>query len=155
VELLKSAKKAGKKTPLRLLSPQHYSQKLQDLRGTYSVNFGNQVVFVWQRRRFKATMPLTSFTNVGILCSAPGHCVFSSFLQLCNNSPPPAHFASTLVVTNDKADALQSDANGNATLPSTLSLEGEEAGGANASSTPSHNNGTFHGRTGSAHRHSF
>jgi hypothetical protein len=31
--------------PMRLLSPQHYSQQIHDHRGTYSTNFGNQVVF--------------------------------------------------------------------------------------------------------------
>jgi hypothetical protein len=33
--------------PLCLLSPQQYSQQLNDHRGTYSINFGDQVVFVW------------------------------------------------------------------------------------------------------------
>jgi hypothetical protein len=65
---------------LWLLSPQHYSQQLKDHCGTYSVNFGDQVVFVWNRGRHKAAMPLTSVTNVGILRSAPGHNVFSSFV---------------------------------------------------------------------------
>jgi hypothetical protein len=32
--------------PMRLLSPQHYSQQINDHRGTYSTNFGDQVVFV-------------------------------------------------------------------------------------------------------------
>jgi hypothetical protein len=70
--------------PLRLLSPQHYSQQQNDHRGTYSANFGNQVVFVWNNGRFKTTMPLTAVTNVGILQSAPGHNVFASFVEMGN-----------------------------------------------------------------------
>jgi archaellum component FlaF (FlaF/FlaG flagellin family) len=63
--------------PLRILSPQHYSQQTKDLRGTYSTNFGDHVLFVWNRGKFRATMPLSPTTNVGILRSAPGHKVFA------------------------------------------------------------------------------
>jgi hypothetical protein len=103
-------------------------------RGTYSVNFGDQVVFVWQHGRFKATMPLTSVTNVGLLRSAPGHRVFSSFLQL-SDVTHPTNFSFTLV-TDDEADTLESDTTDDATLSSTHSFEGEGED-INASSTPS------------------
>ena len=107
--------------PLRLLSPQHYSQVKDDVRGTYSTNFGDQVFFVWHRGRFKATMPLSAHINVGILRSAPGHRVFSSFIDM-ENDPSPTHFCCP-VVTDDEADALDSDEEDEATLSSTASLE--------------------------------
>jgi hypothetical protein len=121
--------------PIHLLLPQHYSQQLQDHRGTYSVNFGDQVVLLWNHGRFKATMPLT-VTNVGIMGSAPGHNVFYSFVAMGNQSYP-THFAST-VVTNDEADKFEVDADDEATLSSAASLEGDdEDTGINSDSTSS------------------
>jgi hypothetical protein len=115
--------------------PQHYSQQLQHHFSTYSINFGNHVVFVWHHDRFKATMPLTSVTNVGILRSMPGHKVFASFVQM-GDDESPTHFSSTLI-TDDKADAFESDADDKATLSSTASLEGDDEDGVNTTSTPS------------------
>jgi hypothetical protein len=112
--------------PLCLLSPQHYSQQLQDHRGTYLVNFGDQVVFVWNRGRFKATMPLTSVTNVGLLQSAPGHSVFASFISMAPDQDVfPHHFACP-VISDDEADELDGDADNEASLSSTASLEGDD-----------------------------
>jgi hypothetical protein len=51
--------------PKRLLSPQHYSQQTHDHRGTYSTNFGDQVVFVFHKKKFQVTIPLSPFSNVG------------------------------------------------------------------------------------------
>jgi hypothetical protein len=45
--------------PMRLLSPQHYSQQENDFRGTCSTNYGDRVVLVWNRGRFTATMSLS------------------------------------------------------------------------------------------------
>jgi hypothetical protein len=67
--------------PMTLLSPQHYSQQIHDHRGTYSTNFGNQVVFVLHKKKFQVTIPLSPSSNVGILRSAPGHQVFSCFVE--------------------------------------------------------------------------
>jgi hypothetical protein len=102
---------------LRLLSPQHYSQATKDLRGTYSTNFGDQVIFVWDHSRFKATMPLSAATNVGILRSAPGHKVFTSFVDLNPGATtePQAFFCSA-VVSDSEADDLESDADDEATF---------------------------------------
>jgi hypothetical protein len=69
-------------------------------------------------------MPLTAVTNVGILRSAPGHNVFSSFLAM-GNQCYPTHFYST-VVTDDEADKFEADADDEATLSSTASLEGDD-----------------------------
>jgi hypothetical protein len=38
--------------PLRLLSPQHYSQQTKDLGGTYSTNVGDHLLFVWNCGRY-------------------------------------------------------------------------------------------------------
>jgi hypothetical protein len=91
-----------------------------------STNFGDHVLFVWNRGRFTATMPLSSTTHVGILRSAPVHKVFSSFVTMGDSNPlPPNHFCCT-VVTDDEADELESDEEDNATLSSTASIEGDD-----------------------------
>jgi hypothetical protein len=59
--------------PMRLVSPQQYSQQIKDHRGTYSTNYGDQVLFVFHKQKFCIIMTLSSGTNVRILCSAPGH----------------------------------------------------------------------------------
>jgi hypothetical protein len=112
--------------PLRLLSPQHYSQVTNDYRGTYSTNFGDHVLFVWNRRQFKATLPLSAHTNVGILRSAPGHRLFSAAVGRCQDSSL-ACFTST-VVTDDEADAFDADADDDDsfTAPDADTVEGED-----------------------------
>jgi hypothetical protein len=94
--------------PMRLLSPQHYSQQIHDHRGTYSTNFGNQVVFVFHKKKFQVTIPLSPSSNVGILRSAPGHQVFSCFVEDAKppKEPPPAICAYT-VITDDEADDME------------------------------------------------
>jgi hypothetical protein len=94
--------------PMRLLSPQHYSQQIHDHRGTYTTNFGDQVVFVFHKKKFQVTIPLNPSSNVGILCSAPGHQVFSCFVEDAKlpKEPPPAIFACT-VITDDEADDME------------------------------------------------
>jgi hypothetical protein len=94
--------------PMRLLSPQHYSQQIHDHRGTYSTNFGNQVVFVFHKKKFQVTIPLSPSSNIGILCSAPGHQVFSCFVEDAKppKKPPPAIFAHN-VITDDEANDME------------------------------------------------
>jgi hypothetical protein len=92
---------------MRLLSPQHYSQQIHDHRGTYSTNFGDQVVFVFHKQ-IQVTIPLSPSSNVGILRSAPGHQVFSCFVEDDKppKEPPPAIFAYT-VITDDEANDME------------------------------------------------
>ena len=94
--------------PMRLLSPQHYSQQINDHRGTYSTNFGDQVVFVFHQKKFQVTIPLNPSSNVGIIRSAPGHQVFSCFVEDAKppKEPPPAIFAYN-VITDDEADNME------------------------------------------------
>jgi hypothetical protein len=94
--------------PMRLLSPQHYSQQIQDHRGTYSTNYGDQVLFVFHNGQFRATMPLSPSTNVGIIRSAPGHQVFSCFVESSKppKEPPPTFFAFN-VISDDEADNME------------------------------------------------
>jgi hypothetical protein len=73
-------------------------------------------------------MPLSPTTNVGILRSARGHQVFSSFVTLGDAAPapaPPNHFCCT-ILTDDEADELESDEEDDATLSSATSIEGED-----------------------------
>ncbi len=94
--------------PMRLLSPQHYSQQIQDHRGTYSTNYGDQVLFVFHGGQFQATLPLSPTTNVGIIRSAPGHRVFSCFVEADKppQEPPPSIFACT-VLSDVDADNME------------------------------------------------
>ena len=121
--------------PMRLLSPQHYSQQENDLRGTYSTNYGDRVLLVWNHGRYKATMTLSIESNVGVLRSAPGHQVFSSFIDI-EPSDPPTHFCCP-VISDDEADGLDSDDDDEASLSSPASLEGDDEDSINTASTPS------------------
>jgi hypothetical protein len=93
---------------MRLLSPQHYSKQIHDHRGTYSTNFGDQVVFVFHKKNFQVTIPLSPSSNVGILRSAPGHQVFSCFVEDTKppKESPPGIFAYT-VITDDEANDME------------------------------------------------
>jgi hypothetical protein len=93
---------------MRLLSPQHYSQQINDHRGTYSTNFGDQVVFVFHQKKFQVTIHLNPSSNVGIIRSAPGHQVFSCFVEDAKppKEPPPAIFANN-VITDDEAGDME------------------------------------------------
>jgi hypothetical protein len=74
-------------------------------------------VFVWDHGRFKATMPLSSATNVGILRSAPGHKVFSCFVALdSSDSPTPTNLYCSAVVSDSEADEFESEEEDDATL---------------------------------------
>jgi hypothetical protein len=112
--------------PIRLLSPQHYSQETNDHRGTYSTNFGDHVLFIWNKGRYRATLPLSSSNNVGVLRSAPGNKVFSNFLGASSST---SHFAAS-VITDDEADQLESDHDSDDDTLSgdTTSLEGVDEG---------------------------
>jgi hypothetical protein len=91
--------------PMRLLSPQHYSQQRNDFRGTYSTNFGDQVNFVFDQGRYQVTLPLNPSSNVGILRSSPDHQVFSCFVEeLPPKEPPPDFFAYPVLSDEDAAN---------------------------------------------------
>jgi hypothetical protein len=108
--------------PIRLFSPQHYSQETKDLRGTFSTNFGDHVLLVWDHGRYKATLPLSPFNNVGILRSAPGHHVFSCFVAMAAATTPTI-FASTLVSDDEAEDDDADDIDTLSGNP--VSMEGE------------------------------
>jgi hypothetical protein len=94
--------------PMRLLSPQHYSQQIKDHRGTYSTNYGDQVLFVFHKRKFRVTMTLSSGTNVGILRSAPGHQVFACFVEQAKPAPePPPDFLACQVISDKDAANME------------------------------------------------
>jgi hypothetical protein len=122
--------------PLRLFSPQHYSQATSDYRGTFSTNFGDHVLLVWDHGRYKATLPLSPTSNVGILRSAPGHAVFSCFVGMhVDASPAPALFDSHLG-SDDEADSLAHNDNDIDTLSGdSLNLEGDTEGDADGFKT--------------------
>ena len=119
---------------MHLLSPQYYSQQDNDLRGICSTNYGDRVLLVWNRCWSTATMSLSTESNVGVLRSAPGHQVFSSFIKI-KPSDPPTHFCCP-VISNNKADHVDSDDDNEASLSNPVSLEGDKDS-IKAASTPS------------------
>jgi hypothetical protein len=93
---------------MRLLSPQHYSQQIKGHRGIYSTNHGDQVLFVFHKRKFRVTMTLSPGTNVGILCSAPGHQVFACVVKQAKPAPePPPDFLACQVISDKDADNME------------------------------------------------
>jgi hypothetical protein len=77
--------------PMRLLSPQHYSQQMKDHRGTYSSNYGDQVRFVFSQTevsRYHASL----FRHQ---CWYPAQCSWSSSLCLLCCTGPTRPGAST------------------------------------------------------------
>jgi hypothetical protein len=94
--------------PMKLLSPQHYSQQIKDHRGTYSTNYGDQVLFIFHKRKFRVTMTLSSGTNVGILRSAPDHEVFACFVEQAKPAPePPPDFLACQVISDNYTDNME------------------------------------------------
>jgi hypothetical protein len=93
---------------MRLLSPQHYSQQIKDHRGNYSTNYGDQVLFVFHKQKFRVTMTLSLGTNVGILRSAPGHQVFACFVEQAKPAPEhPSDFLAFQVISDKDADNME------------------------------------------------
>jgi hypothetical protein len=79
--------------PMKLLSPQHYSQQIHDHRGTYSTNFGNQVVFVFTSRSSRSpfhSVPPATLVYFAVLLATKS----SLALLKMSNHPrsPPCHF---------------------------------------------------------------
>ena len=68
---------------VRLLSPQHLAQQLNDNRptprGTWCATYGDEVVLYWDQRRRSKTIPMDPSTNVATLRSAPGYTKFQAF----------------------------------------------------------------------------
>jgi hypothetical protein len=73
-------------------------------------NFGDQVFFVWKHEMFTASVSLSPATIIGVLRSAPGHAVFSSFVGLLSATHFLLHFCFH-IVTDDKSDAFDSEDN--------------------------------------------
>jgi hypothetical protein len=128
--------------PMRLLSPQHHSQQIQDHRGTYSTNYGDQVLFVFHEGQCRATMSLNPATNVGIIRSAPGHQVFSCLVDPSTppKEPPPSLFAFTVIsdADADNMELQEEDASVSTTDPA--SFKGEDSAGQNPESVKPHGN---------------
>jgi hypothetical protein len=124
--------------PLRLFFPQHYSQETRDHRGTYSTNFGDHVLLVWNHGKHKTTLPLSASSNVGILCNAPGYQVFSHFVGPC---ACPTLFAPAVISNDDTTHFSDDSDDDNDTLSGDpTSLEGDDEGSdSNPATTPESN----------------
>jgi hypothetical protein len=89
--------------PLCLMSPQHSSQVTHDHRGTYSTNFGDHVLFVWNQEKFK----IVPYQRGTVTQRSPGTITFSTFVGPSLGAVP-IFFAST-VIMDVEADAFESE----------------------------------------------
>jgi hypothetical protein len=83
---------------IRMLSPQHWAQVTNDLRGTLCLTYGDCFLLKWDKKRFRKTIPISQSTtkNVGIMTSAVGN---NNHLNYCSNlesETPAIAFKSTI-----------------------------------------------------------
>jgi hypothetical protein len=65
--------------PMRLLSPQHWSQEAKDNDGTWCATFHNSLVLYWEQNQFQRTIKLDPNLNTAIIHSAPSYKQFRAF----------------------------------------------------------------------------
>ena len=67
---------------IRMLSPQHWSQATNDLRGTLCTTYGDLMVLKWNKKKYRKSFPICprNTRNVGMMMSAAGN---EQYNQLC------------------------------------------------------------------------
>ena len=90
----------------RMLSPQHWSQATNDLRGTLCTTYGDLMVLKWNKKNYRKSFPICprNTKNVGIMMSAAGN---QQYNQLCNqyDDSSPLAFACTIDFSSQDATA--------------------------------------------------
>jgi hypothetical protein len=101
----------------RLLSPQHWAQIAKNGRGTKCATYHDAIIFEWDNRKFKRTIPINNHTrNVGIVSTPTG---INGYLHKCEEYEK-AHqataFPATIehegdlhVVTDDEEETTDQD----------------------------------------------
>ena len=92
---------------IRMLSPQHWAQVTNDLRGTMCVTYGDCFLLKWDKKRFRKTIPISPSTtrNVGIMRSACGNNFHQSLCNQFEADSPTLAFSSTIDFNTDAATA--------------------------------------------------
>jgi hypothetical protein len=67
----------------QMLSPQHWSQAINDLQGTLCTTYGDLMVLKWNKKNYRKSFPICprNTRNVGMMISAAGN---QQYNQLCN-----------------------------------------------------------------------
>ncbi len=83
---------------IRMLSPQHWAQVTNDIRGTSSTTFGDIMVLRWNKLKYQQIIPICpkGTNNVGIMSSPAG---IKKYLHLCDTHDTvtaPLAFSSTI-----------------------------------------------------------
>jgi hypothetical protein len=94
-----------------MLSPQHWAQVTNDLRGTLCVTYGDCFLLKWDKKRYRKTIPISPSTtkNVGIMTSAVGNNNHLSYCSILENETPAIAFKSTIDFNTQAAVVSESD----------------------------------------------
>ncbi|CAB9523869.1 hypothetical protein SEMRO_1466_G275010.1 [Seminavis robusta] len=82
-----------KKSPYRLLSPQHWAQTRQDndKRGTMCATYYDAVKLFWDDCKFVRTVPLDGSSNIALIRSQPAYLRFNSFCMKIADTGDASH----------------------------------------------------------------
>jgi hypothetical protein len=96
---------------IRMLSPQHWAQVTNDLRGTLCVTYGDCFLLKWDKIRYRKTIPISPSTtkNVGIMTSAVGNNNHLSYCSILENETPAIAFKSTIDFNTQAAVVSESE----------------------------------------------
>lgn len=75
----------AKNAPIRLLSPQHWSQTATDSKGTWCATHHNKLILYWKQEKYKRTLAINNDSNnVARLYTASGYKKSSAFCASCS-----------------------------------------------------------------------
>jgi hypothetical protein len=96
---------------IRILSPQHWAQVTNDLRGTLCVTYGDFFLLKWDKKRFRKTIPISPSTtkNVGIMTSAVGNNNHLNYCSILESETPAIAFKSIIDLNTQAAVVSESD----------------------------------------------
>jgi type II secretory pathway pseudopilin PulG len=96
---------------IRMLSPQHWAQVTNDLRGALCVTYGDCFLLKWDKKRYRKTIPISPSTtkNVGIMTSAVGNNNHLSYCSIFESDTPAIAFKSTIDFNTQAAVVSESD----------------------------------------------
>jgi len=108
---------------IRMLSPQHWAQVANDIRGTSSTTFGDIMVLRWNKLKYQKIIPICpkGTNNVGIMSSPAG---IKKYLHLCDTHETvtaPLAFSSTIDFDDTQA-AIVSESEDEGDHPNDLTI---------------------------------
>jgi hypothetical protein len=94
-----------------MLSPQHWAQVTNDLRGTLCVTYGDSFLLKWNKKQYRKTIPISPSTtkNVGIMTSAVSNNNHLSYCSILESETPVIAFKSTIDFNTQAAVVSKSD----------------------------------------------